>query len=99
MLALSCLQAVDCGCVPQLLQLLASDHMELACAAAEALMMITLAREGKVATHEVSQSSHLLHCRSVEQQWNLYGVCLSLLCFHLEGCSGFDNCGIPRIMA
>lgn len=48
-----CVQAVECGCVPQLLGLLQSKSRQLAAAAAAALMMLTLAKEGKVAVHQV----------------------------------------------
>lgn len=46
-------QAVECGCVPQLLGLLQGSTAEIAAAAAAALMMLTLAKEGKVALHQV----------------------------------------------
>lgn len=46
------LQAVECGCVPPLLGLL-QDNSEIAAAAAAALMMLTLAKEGKIAVHQV----------------------------------------------
>lgn len=48
------LQAVECGCVPQMLCLLQNSSSEVAGAAAVALMMLTLAKEGKVAMHQVS---------------------------------------------
>jgi hypothetical protein len=49
-------QAVECGCVPQLLGLLQGNTAEIAAAAASALMMLTLAKEGKVALHQVRLS-------------------------------------------
>lgn len=48
------LQAVECGCVAQMLGLLQNSSSEVAGAAAVALMMLTLAKEGKVAMHQVS---------------------------------------------
>lgn len=47
------LQAVEAGCVPQLLGLLQGGDSEVAGAAAVALMMLTLAKEAKVAVHQV----------------------------------------------
>eukprot|EP00878_Enallax_costatus_P042655 GHUV01050084.1.p2 GENE.GHUV01050084.1~~GHUV01050084.1.p2 ORF type:complete len:116 (+),score=30.68 GHUV01050084.1:1395-1742(+) len=55
-------QAVDCGCVAELLKLLACGSADMACAAAEALMMITLTREAKVAVHQAKGTSVLVNC-------------------------------------
>eukprot|EP00878_Enallax_costatus_P043865 GHUV01051964.1.p1 GENE.GHUV01051964.1~~GHUV01051964.1.p1 ORF type:complete len:252 (+),score=78.34 GHUV01051964.1:492-1247(+) len=61
-LLLHCTQAVDCGCVAELLKLLACGSADMACAAAEALMMITLTREAKVAVHQAKGTSVLVNC-------------------------------------
>lgn len=46
------LEAVQCGCVPPLVQLLRSSQLSVATAAATALMNLTLANEGKYAVLE-----------------------------------------------
>jgi hypothetical protein len=55
LLLLALLQAVEAGCVPQLLGLLQGSDSQVAGAAAAALMMLTLAKEAKVAVHQVRQ--------------------------------------------
>jgi hypothetical protein len=47
------LQAVEAGCAPVLLQLLTAASAGQACAAASALMMLSLSKEAKLALHEV----------------------------------------------
>lgn len=47
------LQAVAAGCVPELLACVACPELELATAAAGTLMMLTLAKQGKTALHQV----------------------------------------------
>lgn len=62
--------------MPQLLGLLSSSSLELAGAAAAALMMLTLAKEGKVAVHQVCKQQC---CRCTEQHAMLPCVHQSLL--------------------
>lgn len=52
------LQAVEAGCVLVLLQLVTAASAGQACAAAAALMMVSLSKQAKVALHEVS--AHIL---------------------------------------
>jgi hypothetical protein len=47
------LQAVEAGCVPVLLHLVTAASAAQACAAAGALMMVSLSKQAKVALHEV----------------------------------------------
>jgi hypothetical protein len=47
------LQAVEAGCVPVLLGLVTAASAAQACAAAGALMMVSLSKQAKVALHEV----------------------------------------------
>jgi hypothetical protein len=49
----SVLQAVEAGCVPVLLSLVTAASAGQACAAASALMMVSLSKQAKVALHEV----------------------------------------------
>jgi hypothetical protein len=63
-------QAVASGCVPQLLVHMASPTPELATAAAGALMMLTLAKEGKVAVHQVRGAVCTRACRCMLQGMN-----------------------------
>jgi hypothetical protein len=47
------LQAVEAGCVPVLLRLVTAASAAQACAAAGALMMVSLSKQAKLALHEV----------------------------------------------